>query len=749
MLPSTSKRSQRHPILHVSFSNSFGLAAVHPPHRVCRLRLYVPNNVRSSAIKAAYRNADNWKNLSIEVGSYDSRQELSTGQELAYTFNENGTEARVVNAYWKGEQITPTAAEVTIPSKVYAGDGIAKVTEIGIFAFNGNKNVTKITLPSTVTTLEGVCDSYGNQNDMAMNFGNCTNLANVVLSPYIGAIPNGCFKGAGLTELVLPYGVVEIGAYAFDCNIQKLHVPSSVFVNHDGSWLAGMYLLKTLILNVKDLNVTDTWASKISFPSDIKVYVPVGDYDSAPDEYVKTYKQMSFFSNKDVRKGAYDFAIGTDAVNGYATKKSLSSDEAMFVRDPLQANVKYVTLGHTYTDALSGTTFKPVEIQQEAFYGTTKLSTFTLESDLKRIPARSFYMSALKAFPFSDEHCTPDAIRDSAFYASWISGDIELPNTIEYIGNVPFGHCSSYLNSITVPKDHQIWNGLSGIYDATMKTGFACYVPLEAFGQTVTTMLTEGEDGKVKEQCLVPYVQSDKEYLLLSMPGVYYAGGEMGTSYGVSYSNLILGGAQLWNIGYDAGNTGTAPFDDNGQLTVLKELTLDGSAQLAADDNNGYLAKVEPGKMYKLARTSRKATGSVSPNLLIAVDVPDYEGGWYRNNADDYSYVLDTSETEPVFRKYDASIHGFHFGDAFLSFKQVQNLLPSKPEVLGIFGAPTLKGDVNADGQVGIGDIVAITNIMAGIENDAAMKARADVNGDNEVGIGDIVAITNIMAGTK
>ena len=66
----------------------------------------------------------------------------------------------------------------------------------------------------------------------------------------------------------------------------------------------------------------------------------------------------------------------------------------------------------------------------------------------------------------------------------------------------------------------------------------------------------------------------------------------------------------------------------------------------------------------------------------------------------------------------------------------------------------TLRGDVNLDGQVGIGDIVSITNVMAGIfpedmdeEAIAALKVRADVNGDGEVGIGDIVTITNIMAG--
>jgi surface protein len=58
-------------------------------------------------------------------------------------------------------------------------------------------------------------------------------------------------------------------------------------------------------------------------------------------------------------------------------------------------------------------------------------------------------------------------------------------------------------------------------------------------------------------------------------------------------------------------------------------------------------------------------------------------------------------------------------------------------------------GDVNLDGTVGIGDIVAITNVMAGIEKNKGVVVRANVNGDESVGIGDIVAITNIMAGKE
>ena len=55
-----------------------------------------------------------------------------------------------------------------------------------------------------------------------------------------------------------------------------------------------------------------------------------------------------------------------------------------------------------------------------------------------------------------------------------------------------------------------------------------------------------------------------------------------------------------------------------------------------------------------------------------------------------------------------------------------------------------LKGDVNQDGKVNVGDIMAIINIMAG---QGGNNAKADVNGDGNVNVGDIMAVINIMAG--
>ena len=59
-----------------------------------------------------------------------------------------------------------------------------------------------------------------------------------------------------------------------------------------------------------------------------------------------------------------------------------------------------------------------------------------------------------------------------------------------------------------------------------------------------------------------------------------------------------------------------------------------------------------------------------------------------------------------------------------------------------------IKGDVNGDGKVNVGDIMAVINVMAG-QGGEAEKAAADLNGDGSVNVGDIMAVINIMAGIK
>ena len=52
---------------------------------------------------------------------------------------------------------------------------------------------------------------------------------------------------------------------------------------------------------------------------------------------------------------------------------------------------------------------------------------------------------------------------------------------------------------------------------------------------------------------------------------------------------------------------------------------------------------------------------------------------------------------------------------------------------------------MNDDGEVNVGDVVTVCNVMAGIST--VELQIADVNKDGEVNVGDIVTICNIMAG--
>jgi hypothetical protein len=57
-------------------------------------------------------------------------------------------------------------------------------------------------------------------------------------------------------------------------------------------------------------------------------------------------------------------------------------------------------------------------------------------------------------------------------------------------------------------------------------------------------------------------------------------------------------------------------------------------------------------------------------------------------------------------------------------------------------GTAGLKGDINGDGEVGIGDVTALVDVLLGGKGDFAV---ADVNGDGEISIGDVTSLVDIL----
>jgi surface protein len=163
--------------------------------------------------------------------------------------------------------------------------------------------------------------------------------------------------------------------------------------------------------------------------------------------------------------------------------------------------------------------------------------------------------------------------------------------------------------------------------------------------------------------------------------------------------------------------TGTLTIANNGDidLRAAKNLVIEGGCTINAHAIGGYSGN---GTLtVRGAGTQINLTYSIFDFASVTLE-------------DGLNYL------KPFGGSYDTDIHYVVDGDG----NKVTN---------GVMVGAYLPGDVNADGTVGIGDIVAVTNVMAGIETNPDVVSRADVNQDGQVGIGDIVAITNIMAGIE
>jgi len=97
-----------------------------------------------------------------------------------------------------------------------------------------------------------------------------------------------------------------------------------------------------------------------------------------------------------------------------------------------------------------------------------------------------------------------------------------------------------------------------------------------------------------------------------------------------------------------------------------------------------------------------------------------------------------------------------------LADKTTENLIPAEGTdnfwvKIGAGTAPyqwgkkpaDVEGDVNGDNEVGVGDLISVSNYMADGDASGVTKEKADVNKDDEVGVGDLITISNIMAGKE
>ena len=129
------------------------------------------------------------------------------------------------------------ATTLTVPSTL---DGHT-VTSIGIDAFNGNKTITSITIPKTVT--DGGLDAFANTNIKTAViengatvvadslFSNCDSLVNVTIPDSVTSIESHAFADcSSLKNVTLPKNLKSIAIDAFDgcTGLTEITIPKTV-----------------------------------------------------------------------------------------------------------------------------------------------------------------------------------------------------------------------------------------------------------------------------------------------------------------------------------------------------------------------------------------------------------------------------------------------------------------------------------------------------------------------------------------
>ena len=141
---------------------------------------------------------------------------------IRYAFEENKKSLYVDINY---NEETPT--QVNIMRQIKINGKFYPVKRIGPRAFYGCRNITCVTIPDNVEFIDSSAFRWCvNLSNIGISsnvkkigpdcFRNCTNLRNFHVPNNLQVISSGAFRASGLMTLVLPEGLKDIGAYAFE-----------------------------------------------------------------------------------------------------------------------------------------------------------------------------------------------------------------------------------------------------------------------------------------------------------------------------------------------------------------------------------------------------------------------------------------------------------------------------------------------------------------------------------------------------
>lgn len=292
--------------------------------------------------------------------------------------------------------------DVVIPSVI----SNLPVTTIGFEAFYGVTNVTSVTMPGSVVTIETDAFEY------------CS-LAGVTLSTNLGTIESEAFSMSGLTNVDLPASLTNLGVGVFggSTNLSAINVDplNAVYTSTNGvlfnlgrtmlveyPGLGGSYEIPTNVTVIGTEAFVDTSLTNVTIPTNVTV-------------------------------------LGEQAFSGAAlTSVSIPASVTNFG-----------DYAFSYCPVLASVTVACANIGQDAFYDCTGLTNVTVQAGVTNIGEDAFNQCS----GLTDVSLPAGllAIGEDAFAQCYSLASIELRPSLTSVGLGAFSDCTS-LARITIPS---------------------------------------------------------------------------------------------------------------------------------------------------------------------------------------------------------------------------------------------------------------------------------------------------------
>ncbi len=356
---------------------------------------------------------------------------------------------------------------VVLPETVTYKDTIYTVTEIGYDAFKNNTNVTSVTIPTYISSVNPAFEGCISLTSVTWNakkctdfyektpfrFGNTYNVARQITSFTIGEkvehLPNYlCFGGMRFAEIKIPQSVQSIGKYAFSScsNLISVVIPDKVTIINQNTF-SFCESLESITLNEK-LQKIDEYAfynckslTTITIPDNV-THIGFAAFIECSLSSItigKSVKQIDTSYGEYLTRTNYtgDIASWCDIHFGMAGYNPLYHSKELYIND----------IKITEINIPEGVD----SIQSFAFVNASKFTKLTIPNSVVFIGESAFENCS----GLVGELIIPNnvvAIEESAFAGcSGFIGDLKIPDNITTIHDYTFNKCSGFNGKLILP----------------------------------------------------------------------------------------------------------------------------------------------------------------------------------------------------------------------------------------------------------------------------------------------------------